>query len=48
VHLVGFYYKNIHFHIWSTLYSNEKNGLQQLQMESYQPIKRLNDKKKKT
>ena len=29
------------------LYSNEKNGLQQFQMESCQPIKRLRDKKKK-
>jgi len=29
------------------LYSNEKNGLQQFQMESCQPIKRLKDKKKK-
>jgi hypothetical protein len=28
------------------LYSNEKNGLQQIQMESCQPIKRLKDKKK--
>jgi hypothetical protein len=27
------------------LYSNEKNGLQQIQMESCQPIKRLKDKK---
>jgi hypothetical protein len=26
--------------------ANEKNGLQQLQMESCQPIKRLKDKKK--
>jgi len=25
------------------LYSNEKNGLQQLQMESCQPLKRLRD-----
>jgi hypothetical protein len=30
------------------LYSNEKNGLQQFQMASCQPIKRLKDKKKKT
>jgi hypothetical protein len=29
------------------LYSNEKNGLQQIQMESCQPIKRVKDKKKK-
>ena len=29
------------------LYSNENNGLQQFQMESCQPIKRLEDKKKK-
>jgi len=29
------------------LYSNEENGLQQFQMESCQPIKRLKDKKKK-
>ena len=29
------------------LYRNEKNGLQQFQMESYQPIKKLKDKKKK-
>jgi hypothetical protein len=29
------------------LYSNENTGLQQLQMESCQPIKRLKDKKKK-
>ena len=28
------------------LYSNEKNGLQQFQLESCQPIKRLKDKKK--
>jgi hypothetical protein len=28
-------------------YSNEKDGLQQIQMESCQPIKRLKDKKKK-
>jgi hypothetical protein len=28
------------------LYSNEKNGLQQMQMESCQPVKRLKDKKK--
>jgi hypothetical protein len=28
------------------LYSNEKKGLQQFQMESCQPIKRLKDKKK--
>jgi len=28
------------------LYSSEKNGLQQIQMESCQPIKRLRDKKK--
>jgi len=30
------------------LYSNEKNGLQQIQMESCQQIKRLRDKEKKT
>jgi hypothetical protein len=30
------------------LYRNEKNGLQQFQMESCQPIKSLKDKKKKT
>jgi len=29
------------------LYSNEGNGLQQFQMESCQPIKRLKDKKKR-
>jgi hypothetical protein len=29
------------------LYSTEKNGLQQFQMESCPPIKRLKDKKKK-
>jgi hypothetical protein len=29
------------------LYSNEENGLQQFQMESCQPIRRLKDKKKK-
>jgi len=29
------------------LYSNEKNGLQQIQMESCQPIKILRDIKKK-
>ena len=29
------------------LYGNEKNGLQQFQMESCQPIKRLKDKKKR-
>ena len=29
------------------MYSNEKNGLQQFQMESCQQIKRLKDKKKK-
>jgi hypothetical protein len=29
------------------LYGNEKNGLQQIQMDSCQPIKRLMDKKKK-
>jgi hypothetical protein len=29
------------------LYSNEKNNLQQIQMESCQPIKRLKKKKKK-
>ena len=28
------------------LYSSEQNGLQQLQMESCQPIRRLRDKKK--
>jgi len=28
------------------LYSNEKDGLQQIQMESCQPVKRLSDKKK--
>jgi hypothetical protein len=27
------------------LYSNEKNGLQQFQMESFHPVKRLMDKK---
>ena len=27
--------------------SNEKNGLQKIQMESCQPVKRLRDKKKK-
>jgi len=29
------------------LYRNEKNGLQQIQMENCQPMKRLRDKKKK-
>jgi hypothetical protein len=29
------------------LYSNKKYGLQQIQMENCQPIKRLMDKKKK-
>ena len=29
------------------LYSNGKNGLQQFQMESCEPIKRMKDKKKK-
>jgi hypothetical protein len=29
------------------LYSNEKNGLQQIQMENCQPIKTLKNKKKK-
>jgi hypothetical protein len=29
------------------LYNNEKNGLQQFQTESFQPIKRFKDKKKK-
>jgi hypothetical protein len=29
------------------LYSNGKNGLQQIQMENCQEIKRLNDKKRK-
>jgi len=29
------------------LHSNEKNGLQQFQMENCQPIKRLKDKKRK-
>jgi hypothetical protein len=29
------------------LYNNEKNSLQQIQMESCQPIKRLKKKKKK-
>jgi hypothetical protein len=30
------------------LHSDERNGLQQSQMESYQPIKRLEDNNKKT
>jgi hypothetical protein len=34
-------------HYDEQLYSKEKNGLQQFQMESCQPIKRLKDKKKK-
>ena len=38
--------KNQKHRSWQ-LYSNEKNGLQQFQMESCQPIKRLKDKKKK-
>jgi hypothetical protein len=29
------------------LYTNENNGLQQIQMESCQPIKRLKDRKKR-
>jgi hypothetical protein len=36
-----------HINNFMILYSNEKNGLQQFQMESCQPIKRLKDKNKK-
>jgi len=41
------YLKQVARNTGAELYSNEGNGLQQFQMESCQPIKRLKDKKKK-
>jgi hypothetical protein len=41
------YLKQVVKNTGAELYSNEKNGLQHIQMESYQPIKPLRDKMKK-
>jgi hypothetical protein len=41
------YLKQVARNTGAELYSNEKNGLQQFQMESCHPIKILKDKKKK-
>jgi len=40
------YLKQVARNTGTELYSNEKNGLQQFQMEIWQPVKRLKDKKK--